>query len=193
MKFIIKRFILLLLMLVLSPMILLARAGFVFRSETIFYGFACGFSLVPGKIGSYLRVAYYKGTIKSISSDCYIGFGSFFTKRGAEVGNYATIGAYCIIGNAKIKDNVLIASRVSLLSGKYQHGDTGSPSFLTEQNRFDAITIGKGTWVGEGSIIAADVGEDCIVAFGAAVTRNIPDNYLAIGNPARPIKRPKSG
>jgi acetyltransferase-like isoleucine patch superfamily enzyme len=114
-----------------------------------------------------------------------IAFGSFFSSRTADVGNHVTVGGYCIIGNVKIGDHVLIASRVSLMSGKYQHGSalTSAPA-----SPDGGISIGNRTWVGEGSIVAASVGSDCIVAAGSVVMRDVPDGHMAAGNPARPMK-----
>jgi len=81
-------------------------------------------------MGSYLRVAYYCMTLKRCTSKGYIGFGSFFAHPEAELGVGYYIGAYTIIGMAKIGDHATIASHVSILSGKNQHG-TGK-----EGNRF---------------------------------------------------------
>jgi len=174
---------------IVSPLIALAKVGLAVGSEEVFHLLACLLSLIPGKIGSYMRVGYYKGMLKAISSDVYIGFGSFFSRPSAEVGRSVNIGAYCILGNVVLEDGVLIASRVSIPSGKYQHGN----SFSSQKGAplcFDKVTIGQRTWVGEGAVILSDVGDDCIICAGSVVTRPIPDGYVAAGNPARPtLKR----
>ena len=189
-KPILKKIIFIICVILVSPLILLSNFWSGIASDAVFCALACLVSMVPGLIGSNIRVAYYKGTIKGISAECYIGFGSFITKRNAEIGKNANIGAYCIIGSAKIGENVLIASRVSLLSGKHQHGSTSKVEIgQNSANRYNSIKIGKSTWIGEGSIIAANLGENCIVAFGTPVGRDIPDNYLVAGNPPKLIKR----
>ena len=52
--------------------------------------------------------------------------------------------------------------------------------------------IGKETMIGMGSIVmnGAKIGSHCIVGAGSLVTENtvIPDGYLALGRPAKPIR-----
>ncbi len=80
----------------------------------------------------------------------------------------------------------MMASRVSVPSGKRQHLD--DEGRLASTTRFDTVTIGDGTWVGEGAIIMADVGRQCIVSAGAVVSKEMPDSCLIGGNPARVLK-----
>jgi len=98
-------------------------------SRSLFAGQAQALALVPGKLGSYLRVAYYCMTLRRCSSQGYIGFGSFFAHPEAELGIGYYIGAYTIIGKVLIGNHATIASHVSILSGKNQHGfkELGKP------------------------------------------------------------------
>lgn len=52
------------------------------------------------------------------------------------------------------------------------------------------ITIGSNVWLGGGVIVLAGVtiGDNSVVGAGAVVTRDIPPNVLAAGNPARVIR-----
>lgn len=52
------------------------------------------------------------------------------------------------------------------------------------------ITIGDNVWLGGGVIVLAGVtiGENTVVGAGAVVTRDLPANVVAVGNPARPTK-----
>ena len=54
------------------------------------------------------------------------------------------------------------------------------------------ITLGDNVWLGGGVIVLADVsiGEDTVVGVGAVVTRDLPPGVVAVGNPARVIRRP---
>lgn len=186
---ILKRGIQLFIFILVSPLILITHLGFVFKSEELFEFCGTALSLIPGKLGSYVRVAYYFGTASKISQDIKIGFGSFFSKRSVNIGDFVYIGEYCIIGSAIIKEKVLIASRVSVLSGKHQHGDANSSSDDRTENLYTTITIGRGSWIGEGAILMDDVGDNCIIGSGSVVTRKIPDNTVAVGNPAKIIKQ----
>jgi maltose O-acetyltransferase len=53
------------------------------------------------------------------------------------------------------------------------------------------ISIGDNVWLGGGVIVLADVtiGSDTVVGAGAVVTRDLPSGVLAVGNPARVIRR----
>jgi len=53
------------------------------------------------------------------------------------------------------------------------------------------VEIGDFTFVGARSIICNDVkiGRNCIIGAGSIVTKDIPDNEIWCGNPARFIKR----
>lgn len=173
----------------LSPAIALTRIACFIGLEDVFAACGMALSLIPGKIGSYSRLAFYKGTVSRISSDVFIGFCSFISKRSAEIGSNVTVGAFSIIGSAVIGDNVLISSRVSIMSGKKQHGDLTGNVDSSHSPRYERISIGAGSWIGENAVVMAEIGEKCIVSAGSVVTRKMPDNCLAVGNPARPLKR----
>lgn len=53
------------------------------------------------------------------------------------------------------------------------------------------ITIGEQVWIGRGSTILAGVtiGDNAVIGANAVVTKDIPARTLAVGVPARPIKR----
>jgi maltose O-acetyltransferase len=44
-------------------------------------------------------------------------------------------------------------------------------------------------WLGAGCIVMADVGENSIVGAGSVVTKPIPPNSVAVGNPARVLRK----
>ncbi|MHA1231750.1 MAG: acyltransferase [Candidatus Helarchaeota archaeon] len=187
MKFILGRIILFLSMIILSPLILLTHLGFFLGTEEFFKTFGGFLSLFPGQVGSALRVAYYMCTLKKMSPDVFVGFGSFFSKRSAEVGKNSSIGAYCVIGSVSIGEEVIIGSRVSIPSGRYQHG-SNKDGYKWETTNISTVKIGDNTWIGEGAIVMADVGKNCIIGGGSVVVKSIPDNKIAVGNPAKPIK-----
>ena len=94
-KLIIKRVALAVAYIPVLPLILLSRLGSACGSEEFFSACASFLALLPGMTGSYLRLAYYKGTLASISPDVFIGFGSYFSKRESVVGKYVNIASRC--------------------------------------------------------------------------------------------------
>ncbi|MFE4252529.1 sugar O-acetyltransferase [Streptomyces sp. NPDC056910] len=52
------------------------------------------------------------------------------------------------------------------------------------------ITIGDNVWLGGGVIVCPGVtiGENSVIGAGAVVTKDIPANVVAVGNPARPVR-----
>lgn len=172
---------------VASPLILAAQLERALSSgEGIFVGASQFLSLLPGLGGAYVRAAFYWATLEGCHWEVRIGFGSIFTHRGAALGRNASMGAYCVVGHADIGEGVMMASRISIPSGKRQHfGDDGRVSADT---RFERVAIGSGTWVGEGAIVMADVGKDSIVCAAAVVTSAMPDGALIGGNPGRLLK-----
>jgi maltose O-acetyltransferase len=54
------------------------------------------------------------------------------------------------------------------------------------------ITIKDNVWIGGGAIVVGGVvtGENAIVGAGAVVTKDLPPNTVAVGNPARVVRSP---
>lgn len=142
-------------------------------------------SLIPGWLGSLMRKAFYRATIRACADRAYISFGVLLVWRSISVGRDVYIGPYSVIGSATIGNGVKIASRVSITSGRHQHGqdrvaDDPTPTLAP-------VTIGDGSWIGEGAIVMADIGERCIVGAGSVVVRPVPDGAVVVGNPARAL------
>ncbi len=150
-------------------------------------------SLVPGKIGYFLRNAYYHLTLQRCPLHCFFDFGTIFTHSETEVGDAAAIGMHCVIGLATIGDYVMLGEGVHILSGNAQHG-TDDPvlPYQEQPGKLTRILIGRNAWIGAGSMLTADVGSNCVVGAGSVVQRAIPDDMVALGNPARPIRKTSS-
>jgi len=173
--------------LLVSPLVLIAWIEKrVSRSEVIFIGLGQFLALFPGMIGTYVRAAYYFVLLDRCSWEIHVGFGSYFSHRAAKLGANVAMGGYCIVGTVSIGDEVMMASRVSIPSGKRQHVDASGK--LCSTTTLDQVSVGSNSWIGEGAIILADVGSGCIVSAGTVVTTPTPDGYLVAGNPGKLIK-----
>ena len=128
--------------------------------------------------------------LKNSSNDCCIEFGTCFSNPNAAIGKRAYIGQRCNIGYALIGDDVLIGSNIDILSGRRQHAtDRSDVSIMDQGGEFTAVSIGNGSWIGNRSVIMADIGENCVIGAGSVVVHPIESNCVAVGNPARVVKQ----
>ena len=107
-------------------------------------------------------------------------------KRGLKVGkNFHRMGRVIIdpshCYHITIGDEVTLAPRVLILAH-----DASTRMFLGK-TRAANVTIGNNVFVGAGSIIlpGVHIGNRVIIGAGSVVTNDIPDNSLAVGNPAK--------
>jgi acetyltransferase-like isoleucine patch superfamily enzyme len=160
------------------------------KTEQPFCGMSQFFSLIPGLFGDYMRKEFYKIVLTKCSDDCRISFGTIFSHADTEIYDGVYIGTNCTIGKARLKENVLIGSNVDILSGKKQHSFESLKVPIKEQEReFEKINIGENTWIGNSSVVMANIGNKCIIGAGSVVVNDIEDLSVAVGNPARPIKK----
>lgn len=191
MKSLLKTLIRGLMVLLVAPLVLLYL---LFRplsaKDALFSGFSQLLSLVPGVLGSYLRVAAYRLTMQHCAADCYIGFGALFSQQGTRIGRGAYIGPQCNIGWCDIGADTLLGSGVHILSGKNQHHiqDPSKP-YKDQGGSFEQVRIGSNCWLGNGAIVMASVGDGSIVGAGAVVTEPVPPGVIVVGNPARIIRQ----
>ena len=158
------------------------------RSAWVFSSCKEILSLCPTFLGDFMRLAYYWAVCTKVSINACFLFGCMLARRNTTVRSGAIIGAYSIIGYADIGENVLLAPRVSLLSGKYQHGRPEQRVTNGEVvGELQRISIGKNSWVGQDAVIMANIGENCTVSAGSVVYKDVPDNTTVMGNPARKV------
>jgi len=89
------------------------------------------------------------------------------------------------LGGITIDDGVLIAPKVSLLSEGHGISPSERHSLIPKP-----VHIKKNAWIGAGATIlqGVTVGENAVVAAGAVVSRDVPDNTIVAGVPARVVK-----
>ena len=129
-----------------------------------------------------------------------------------EIGNYSTIEDFStvnngvgdviigsdviiglgnvIIGPVKIGDAVILAQNVAVSGLNHSYEDIHTR--IRDQTVSTLpITIEDDCWIGANAVITAGVtiGKHCVIAAGSVVTKDIPPYSIAVGNPARVIKR----
>lgn len=123
-----------------------------------------------------------------------------------DYGKHITVGSNVIINinctfidtdKITIGDNVLIASNVQLYTATHtpEPSDRILPNFKENRTAWfrtytAPIIIENGVWIGGGAIVlpGVTIGENSVIGAGSVVTRSIPANCVAVGNPCRPIR-----
>ena len=90
-------------------------------------------------------------------------------------------------GTVEIGDNCDIAPDVTFLTGR--HGMESQEPAGERQNY--SISVGEGCWIGAGTTLGRNVtiGKGCMVLASACVMKNMPENTLIGGVPARIVRK----
>jgi len=174
---------------VAAPHVLLYRISATLHDpDKAFHGASQSLARVPGLFGEFLRYEFYRVTLEDCGEDCCISFGTIFSKRNARLGSRVYIGTGCTLGLVTIGDDALLASNVDVLSGSGQHAFDSDRIPIREQGGVvKRVTVGADAWIGNRSVVMADVGPGAVVGAGSVVTKPIPSLALAVGTPARVV------
>lgn len=86
--------------------------------------------------------------------------------------------------------NVLTADRVYISDNLHGYEDIDIPIKSQPIVQNGMIEIGEGSWIGENvCITGASIGKHCVIGANAVVTHDIPDYCVAVGVPAKIVKR----
>ena len=125
------------------------------------------------------------------------------TKIGTfvEVQKNAVIGSRCKISShtficegVTIEDEVFIGHNVTFINDLYPRATAPGGTLQTEADwTCIPTTIKKGASIGSSTTILCGVtiGENAIIGAGSLVTKDVPPNTIAAGNPARVLKKIK--
>lgn len=106
---------------------------------------------------------------------------------GSIIGNFNHIYATKKIILGK---NVLTADKVYISDNLHCYYDPSIPIMKQKIIQNNEVIIGDGSWIGENvSILGAKIGNNCVIGANAVVTKDIPDYCVAVGAPAKIIKR----
>lgn len=151
-------------------------------------------ALVPGTLGAYVRRAFYRLVLPECGKGAWIGFGTILSHPTVRIGRMVYVGAYCLLGDVDLEDDVLLASGVSIANGMKQHGIDRTDVPVREQpGEWPRIRVGRDSWIGERAVVLADVGQHCVIGAGAVVTRAVPDWCIAVGVPAKVVRQRAGG
>lgn len=126
-------------------------------------------------IGRFSRLSCYDDGKINIEDRCYIG--QFFSIMAG--------------GNVTIKQDTLIASYVAVIGENHSMNPECGVKYGDQPLIKQDVEIGGNCWIGEKVVIlpGVKIGEWSIVGAGSVVNRTIPAYSIAVGNPAKVIKR----
>ena len=133
----------------------------------------------------------YGCRLESFSED---GGKTLFFGDNVQINDYCHINAF---KSVRIGDNVLIASKVfitDLEHGSYVGDDNDSnPNSIVKDRPLSSkpVIIGNNVWIGElcSVLPGVTIGDNSIIGANSVVTKSIPANSIAVGNPAKVIKQ----
>lgn len=91
------------------------------------------------------------------------------------------------VGKVTIGNNVQIAPNVSI----YTAGHPAHPDSRNTGYEYGIpITIGDNVWIGGNVVIlpGVNIGNNVVIGAGSVVTKDIPDNMIAVGNPCKVVR-----
>ena len=143
------------------------------------------------------RLFYEAGTNVSVAQPFLCDYG-----YNIHIGNNVSINMNCTFvdcNKIEIGNNVLIASNVQLYTAAHpvELSERLTPDWNPESEEYFCRTyalpvrIEDGVWIGGGAVLlpGVTIGRNSVIGAGSVVTRSIPANCVAAGNPCRVIKQ----
>ena len=102
---------------------------------------------------------------------------------GDNLNNYIQANNGIVFGS-----NVELGPGVSIISSNHKSDN------FREHIKTSPITIGNNVWIGASATIlpGVSIGNNVLIGANSVVTKNIPDNSIAVGNPCKVIKKKES-
>lgn len=120
-------------------------------------------------------------------------FGNNLLESTLRVGDGTQIGHFSHIvarSSVDIGDSVLIADKVFISDCTHNYEDINTPIIKQGLSHLGNVVIGEGSWLGENvCVLGAKIGVHCVIGANSVVTEDIPDYSIAVGAPARVVKR----
>ena len=138
------------------------------------------------------KEAYMKDVFAECGENCYIELPFHANWGGAHVhfGNnvYANYNLTLVDdGHIYVGDNVLFGPNVTVATP----GHPIDPELRLRGLQFNKdVRIGTNVWIGAGAVLlpGVTIGENTVIGAGSVVTKDIPANVVAVGNPCKVLR-----
>ena len=137
----------------------------------------------------------YLGERVTVNRFCWLGAypQKGFDRPRLSIGDGSQIGHFnhiTCINDVEIGPNVLTADRVHISDNEHIFENVSIPVMKQGVTSRSVVAIGEGTWIGENAnVLSCKVGRNCVIGANAVVISDIPDFSVAVGVPARVVKR----
>jgi acetyltransferase-like isoleucine patch superfamily enzyme len=130
-----------------------------------------------------------------IGANCYVGRGTILGCKEGDIiiGDYANISAYCYISsNSRISigEKTLLGPYVSLFATMHNF-DKVDEAILDQAWTSKGIQIASDCWLGAKVTVldGVTIGQSAVIGAGALVMSDLPPRIVAVGTPAKVVKR----
>ena len=138
------------------------------------------------------RAAMLKEMFAEIGEGCYIEPPFYANWGGAHV--HFGKGVYCNFNLTLVDDTHIYVGDYTMFGPNVTVATAGhpvSPELREQIYQYNMpVRIGKNCWIGAGAILlpGVSVGDNTVIGAGSVVTKDIPANIVAVGNPCRVLR-----
>ena len=163
----------------------------IMKEQVVFQDMLWAFNqLKPSEYDKKQR--YMKEIFAECGENCYIELPFHANWGGHHVhfgsGIYANSNLTLVDdGHIYIGDKVMFGPNVTIATASHPI----NPELRERGLQFNKdVYIGENTWIGAGVVIVPGVhiGRNTVIGAGSVVTKDIPDNVIAVGNPCRVLR-----
>lgn len=141
----------------------------------------------------HLLKPLFKSSGKNVVFNPY----DYFTYSNISLGNDVYIGPganFSSITSIKIGNKVMFGPNVTIMGGDHNTSEVGKYMFDVDNKLPEndlPVEIENDVWIASNVIIlkGVTIGKGSIIGAGALVTRNIPEYSIAVGRPAKVVKK----
>jgi len=131
----------------------------------------------------------------TIGRGVFLGRGTILSCKDGDIvlGDHVNVGFHSEIfsgSTVTVGDYGLFAAYTYLVGGGHEFDRAGVP-VVEQERRSKGITLGENVWLGAGAKVmdGVSIGRDVVVGAGAVVTEDLPDGVVAVGVPARVVRK----